>query len=266
MGKFNKLFEIDKFAINLAGIYLSLVRFPKKLKYKKLLYRNKEIIHKRKSDKCYVCGLGSSLKQVDLKKLDGDTLVVNRFYKFDKDNSFCPTYYCVIDDSFAELKYRDELLKIINSYKDTTFILNASLFDILNKKFPNNKNLYYQCAWKGTFNSNKNIDFSNIIPIMGNVISNAIAFSLYLGYKEIVLLGCDFNTFASQKEDHCYDVVDNKRTITLAFELFCYSFVADTHYELQKYAKKNGVTIINATQGSLLDAYVRDENYVSKIN
>jgi hypothetical protein len=118
--------------------------------------------------------------------------------------------------------------------------------------------------WSGIFKAEKSIDFTKNLPTLGNVMVVAIALALYVGYKEIILLGADFNSFASTSRKHCYTEDNNVKLRSLSSELFMHSFVADTHYELRKYAEKHGVRIINATKGSLLDAYERDEDIVIK--
>lgn len=264
MGKFDTLFKLNKMAIDFSGLIISTLRYPKLAKYKKILNRNTELKNKRSTDKCYICGLGPSLKTVDLEKLDGDTIVVNRFYLYDNEKKMNPTYYCITDSNFLHQENINVLFDAVNSYKDTTYFLNAAFYEILSKKYPDKDNLYYSCNWKGTFRHNSKIDFTKNMSAMGNVIGYAIYLALYLGYKEIILLGCDFNSFASQKPIHCYEDKEDERKISLSFELFCYSFVADTHYELAKYATQNHIRIINATPGSLIDAYDRDENYILK--
>ena len=115
--------------------------------------------------------------------------------------------------------------------------------------------------YNGYYITPKKIDITKIMPAFGNVICAAIAFAIGAGYKKIVLLGCDFNSFAFPHEIHCYDGgKDNKaaRRISLDFELFCYSFDATVHLQLAKYANLLGVEIVNSTKGSLIDAYPMD--------
>ena len=120
--------------------------------------------------------------------------------------------------------------------------------------------------YNGYYISPKEIDITKVMPAFGNVICAAIAFAIGVGYKKIVLLGCDFNSFAFPHEIHCYDGgKDNKaaRRIPLDFELFCYSFDATVHLQLAKYANLLGVEIVNSTKGSLIDAYPMDvDNYL----
>lgn len=256
MGKFELLFKFIKVIISFVGIIITFLRIPRYFELKKFLNRNVELKNKKNNTKCYICGLGPSLKYIDFAQLDGDTVVVNKFYNYDKDNIFKPTYYCIADEEFINGKLKEELFISIEKYKDTVFFVNDKFYKVLNERFPQNKNIYYACNWKGMFSGEDNIDYTKVMPIMLNAVAQAISLALFVGYKEIILIGCDFNMFASPKAIYCYKD-DCKKELNLSLELFCFSFAADIHYELERYSKRYDIKIINATQGSLIDAYVR---------
>lgn len=258
MGKYNTLFKINKILTNLVGKWLSLLRIPAYLKLRNVIKFNKNLKAKRSSDKCYICGLGPSLKDIDISKLDADIIAVNRFNMVGADNNVTPTYYCIIDNSFFEGKDKNDFYNAVDKYPNTAFVLNGKYYTQIQKKFGYKDNFFYACFWKGIFTQKNKIDFRKILPVFINVVGAAIALAMFVGYKEIILLGCDFNSFASPKAVHCYDEVNQDRKWTMAFELFSYSFAADMHYELQKYAKINNIRIINSSKGSLLDAYEKD--------
>ena len=90
--------------------------------------------------------------------------------------------------------------------------------------------------------------------------------AIYMGFSEIVLLGCDFSLFASRKDSHFYDSgesVDRKES--LFQDLQGHAIVCCQHSYLKKYADAHGVKIVNCTPGSLLDVYPQDqlENHVN---
>lgn len=93
------------------------------------------------------------------------------------------------------------------------------------------------------------------MPCFQNVVGASIFILMLIGYKNVSLLGCDFNSFASCVKNHCYSEKNNARTMSLSFELFCYSIAAQNHDDLQAYAIHNGVQIFNSTKGSLIDSY-----------
>ena len=263
MGKFHTLFKLNTLAMDVAGIALSVKRFPYFLKTKKYLKQNVELKNLRKNDTCYVLGLGPSLKNVDVTKIDGDIFTVNGFFNFKDASLVKPTVYCVVD-TFGYTDPNDEnITKAMDMFPDSTFLLNGLYRDIALKKIGERKNkCFFSCAWSGYFRPEKEIDFTKNLPVMGNVVCHVIMAAMYMGYKKIVLLGCDFNSFASRKQAHCYEHANDARSLRLSYELFCYSFCADEHDLLAQYAKEHGVEIVNATNGSLIDAYRYDESLV----
>ncbi|HPQ22566.1 MAG TPA: hypothetical protein PK147_11970, partial [Saprospiraceae bacterium] len=203
-------------------------------------------------------GLGPSFRNVDLNKIDGDTIVVNNFYKIGINFShFIPSYYLIADKGFATPYHINDLMEALKLYigKRTKFLLNSALY--ASEAFigyPEDQ-LFYMSNFKGLFNHKKSIIINRINPAFGNVACVAIGYAIALGYKKIVLLGCDFNSFAHTTQAHCYNDASHKRRISMDFELFNYSFDAKIHIELAQYAERIGVEIVNSTKGSLIDAY-----------
>ncbi len=252
------LFKLNISVINLGGYIKYLKYFLFDHSNLGLVKRNAVLLDSPKKNKCYICALGPSLKDVDLSKIEGDTIVVNRFYKIGVEYpDFIPNYYLIADKAFMEDKHIEDFKNLLSMYKGrgVKFILNSALSKSEPVKDYPNDQLYYTATCKGLFNSEKNICIDSVMPAFGNVACVAIATAMAIGYKEIVLLGCDFNSFAQVTQSHCYTDDTTKRQINLDFELFCYSFDANMHKELQKYAEMHNVKIFNSTVGSLIDAY-----------
>lgn len=264
MGRLKISHRINKYMYDLTGFLVSIVRFPKYLALKSNLKKNQDLVKQKKSDKCFICGLGPSLKDVDFSKLDGDIITVNGFYKFDINREISPDFYCMVDGAYERDPLLDEMYEAIDKYDKTQFVLNGKFRHVIEKKYHNAENVSYLADWKSFFNPNKKIDYSKYSSALGNVVCVAIGMALYLEYKEIVLLGCDFNSFAATKSSHCYVEENDDRKLSLGFELYAYSLVIQTHYELSKYANFHGLKIINATPNSLIDAYTRNEEYYEK--
>lgn len=261
MGKFNILFELNKKLFNISAFALKIQRLPYYLMQRNVILRNRELMSYKKNDVCYVLGLGPSLKNVDFTKINGDIIALNSFFRFETSVDCKPTFYCIIDDLDYTNSTYNEISKAVEAFPDSIFLLNGKYYKEAEKIINNDVARYYCFMWKGYFNAKKKIDFCKLLPAMGNVACFAIMSAFYIGYKEIILLGCDFNSFTSRKEIHCYDESLNKK-MSLAYELFCYSFCADLHTQLNEYAKINNIKICNATNGSLIDAYPYDETQV----
>lgn len=252
--------------VNFGGKIKFILRLSSLRKTNKLLKRNEKLVKERINDSIYICGLGPSLADVDLDKIaeisEADTLVVNYFVKMADKTKLKPTYYMMADAGFVKPKHRPALEKAIELYPNSKFIWNSSFLtvDPSAKDYPCEK--FYIAMYDGYYIKPKKIDITKITPAFGNCICCAIAFAIGLGYKKIILLGCDFNSFAFPHEVHCYDGGKNNksvRRVSLAQELFSYSFDAAVHESLGAYAKMHNIEILNATRGSLIDAYDRIE-------
>lgn len=259
MNKFLTLFKLD---VAIQNIYGHIVTTMRKVKYSQLIpvmKKNKELVNKENAGRrCYVLGLGPSLKSVDYHKIDGDSFVVNRFDEFDC-GDFSPTYYVLADNAFFSGDLLLRLSKMYKMYPNTKFLLDGTYIKNIRSVLPDDDRIFYFFEGNGVLSHKKEIDYTQWVQIKYNVVACAIAMAMYMGYKEIILLGCDFNSFASPKAIHCYDEKDDSRKISLSMELFMYSFASYVHNELALYAKKHGIKILNATEGSLIDVYERIE-------
>ena len=227
------------------------------------LKRNNELKETmQKKPKAYVCALGPSLRQVKLEEIIGDTIVVNRFFKIGAEHpSFVPTYYIMIDAAFASNEHIMDFKKALDTYlpKGTIFLLNSKLSGSPILEEYDKKNIYFVSCFRGNTDIRKKYGIDKPMPAFQNVVCAAIFFLIQMGYKEISLLGCDFNSFASRKRIHCYkEEKTDDRFLSMSWELFCYSMMARNHEDIQKYAEINGVSIINTTKDSLIDAYPYD--------
>lgn len=220
---------------------------------------NSELVKASNSKrKAYLCGLGPSLKKVDINRVAGDTIVVNRFYKIGRDYpNFVPTYYLIIDRDFTKSEYVEDFKDAIEYYasKGTIFIFNSKMSKHpLLKKIPP-KQLYFVSCIDGRVKVNKHYKINGLHPAFMNVVGEAILLLMLMGYKDISLLGCDFNSFASTTQVHCYKDENQKRLWTMYEELYAYAIASKDHCDLAEISNKMGCKIVNSTKGSLIDAY-----------
>ena len=263
------LYNLNNRLFDIGGSFKKVVNFICHHERISCLRRNTDLVKNENTDKkIYLCALGPSLKQVDLNRIEGDTIVVNRFYKFGADfPEFVPTYYVMIDYGFAEERYKKDFCDALDSYlpKGTIFLLNSKLYGSgLLEKY-DRSNIYYLSCYGGHMHGEKNYKIDGVFPAFQNVTGAAILSSMLMGYKEVVLLGCDFNAFASPVQNHCYKDKSEQRLWKMSWELYTSSFMAKNHDDLQKYADRNGINVFNSTRGSLIDAYpfrIEEDLYV----
>lgn len=261
MDKFELLFELNKKIFNVYGKILTFKRLPLLAEDKKLIRKNVLLKEMKRSDKCYIVGLGPSLKKIDLTKLDGDIIVTNRFYKVSDADKIAPIAYVLCDNSYFEDDSVEDFKNAVMQFPETAFVLNGQYSRYVRNLFPSRKNLFYFYLWGGFISGIKSrLDCTRVLPMASNVVCAALYLGLYMGYKEINLLGCDFNSFAAQKKSHAYKDEDDERLWSMSTELFQYAFAADSHVQLNIYANRHRQKIFNATEGSLIDAYERKDS------
>lgn len=270
MSPFQLLFNLDINILNIGGIFKQVVNFLFHHNMYRVIKRN-SVLHKEDNPQTdlTICALGPSLKQVDLTRIVGDTMVVNRFFKIGENYpDFGPTYYVIIDSLFASNELAPELRYALDMYipKGTIFLLNSQLAGSKVLEGYNEEQIFYLSSFGGEINPSKEYRLDKILPIFENVAGAAILSGICMGYKQIKLLGCDFNSFASTTRNHCYEDKSKERWYRMSFELFNYAFAANMHDNLYEIAQKHGTQIINSTKGSLIDAYpmIVDENLYFK--
>ena len=254
------LYSLNPWLIDCGGIIKQFVNYVFHHSYFSRLRRNRELVKDENAEKkCYVCALGPSLKGIDLYKIQGDTIVVNRFFKIGSDfPNFIPTYYILLDPTFDKPQNSQDFKTALDSYidKGTIYILNAKLASSpIMSEYKNNKNIYYISCFKGSMHPDEEYKIDRPIPAFQNVVGAAILMVALMNYKDISLLGCDFNSFASTKNKHCYQEKNETRIRKLSLELFCYYLAAKNHDDLYEYSIRNNISIFNATKGSLIDSY-----------
>ena len=250
------MFRIDLWLYNsllIPKIFFTMVKNRNTVKYIK---RNASIKNSEKGKILYICGNGPSLNKVDMNDIKEDYLVVNDYYRFTKkDKNHPPKFYMILDESFLDSDLSERFKSIFSPGFETTYVLNGLMRERVTKEYPNLKTIYY-CPWGMLFNSDKDFRLDRIHGRPWNVVCEAILFGIYLGYKEIRLLGCDYSIFATSA--HFYSQIQERPNLREMLYKYCYT--TEVHYEIAKYANRHGVRIINMTKETLLDAYDIDIN------
>lgn len=221
-------------------------------------YRN---IHK--NERCFIIGNGPSLTKEDLTKIKGEiSFGTNRiYYMFDK-TPWRPTYYMCSD---ADILFND--IEIIKKLK-----LPVKFLNIAAKKYGRKSSdhiCYFYLYGPFRIDKNKDVqtevseDVSNYFAKTRTVTCSCIEMAIYMGFKEIYLLGVDHRYAITQYAD---GHIEKNSNITNYFEGMKASQSIAVHpidmatksYEVcRKYADKHGIHIYNATRGGKLEVFDR---------
>lgn len=263
MSKFDLKDNLDS---KLYGFYNFLVNVNFRLSKdtKRLVRNNDKFKDIHLNQRCFIMGTGPSL--ADLTAEQVETLKsevvfgVNSLYKSDVGKKVHPKYYALLDNNYWEdskhksafhdipMTFQDKPPTFITDFRAKSFIESEALIKdviyIYGKKYP-----------VGAVS----FDIDGCIYGLMNVVSYCIICAMYMGFKEIYLLGCDYNAFCTYGRGHCYDDTAEVEGVSynLAFYLKYYHLTTEFHYLISKLARENSVKIVNLTSVSLLDAYER---------
>lgn len=225
-----------------------------------ILKNNVRFNHLHDNNRCFIIGTGPSINNIDNRYIDTlkSEIVfgVNSFYKSEKLIDIVPKYYVLMDNNYWN-KYSYTFNDIKYFYKDNcpTFITDIRARSII-KDIPESIFIY---AKNYPINYSRYSLGKNISAVM-NVVGFSILSAMFMGFSEIYLLGCDYNLFCSLKHNHCYPDGDHySPSNTLSFYLKYYHITTEAHYAISRTARRDGFKIVNLTEGSLLDAYERDD-------
>lgn len=229
---------------------------PNSFKYKSVISRNYKFKDLHKGQTCYILGNGPSINQLDLKQLQNKCIfTVNAMICTSLFDKLKPEYHCVLDRKVFQ-KYKEFLVRGIEA-KSTNFFFHRKIIDEIGLK----DNVYYTYnTLMPTHNSNIRIDLTKNASTFINVVPYCIMIAMYMGFNNIVLLGCDFSFFAARKEAHFYEEGKNiKREEGLFQDLFGSAIACQQYQYLYEYGKEHHINIVNATPNSFLDVIPRIE-------
>jgi hypothetical protein len=261
MSKFDIKDAIDALIYKTYNILIEIIYyfdfFTKKELKKNVNFRG---IHN--GERCFILGTGPSLNDLkihELNALKSEVIFgVNSLYKSEIVSGINPNYYTLMDNLYWE-QWNHTFKEVVEKYKKNPpiFITDIRAKKILDNLSENISSIYIYSKKYPVSKMSEKID-GNIYGAM-NVISFSILTAIYMGFKEIYLLGCDYNAFCTAGKGHCYDDKSEVSQVNynLAFYLKFYWITTEFHYLVAKLARKKNIMIINLTPESLLDAYPR---------
>jgi len=219
--------------------------------------------NKHKNKRCFIIGSGPSADNFDLSLLkDEITICVNRSFRVTQYHGFDPTYCCMGDVNNYR-NYGADLYKELNSG-----IVFGKMFQDLYKTRPGfydgKKYKKYEgdnvVCWLSCAGSEKVCDgyFTHDIDKKGAyqgsgtvVIGFALPFAMYLGCRDIYLIGCDTTNcsgYSIKIKDH------GRKTNRLSLNTVLKSYEAVKKYTIEKNRRSSIYTV---GKGGALDIFPR---------
>ena len=216
-------------------------------RYSKLLnYKN---IHQGK--RCFVIATGPSLTLEDIESLQNEyTIAMNSIVLLYDKTDFRPTYYA-IQDNHVFIKMQD----LLRRHKEVPVFISDNIWNRFRREkdwveFPTDT-MYHSYDMKiGKYHAKFSGDAHDIVYDGYSIAYSCLELAVYMGFKEIYLLGCDC-TYLGEKE-HFIDSGVEDRTRKFATPKLIVGYEA-----AKDYADRHGIKIYNATRGGVLEVFER---------
>ncbi len=240
------------------------IRHRKILKYLGLARFNEEMHNIRKfknshlGERCFITCTGPSLTISDLEMLSCETTFgVNSITEAYGLTKWRPTFYVLVD-IFAFKKYISDISVVSEKLcTDTAFLHYRARPKMLwgNEIFCPISYENHQESWM----NKKKIKISSDISVCTydcfTVTNMAIQIAMYMGFKEIYLIGADCNYTTSKI--HFVEMPDYQKKISEGWLPNATNLSIDGYTKIKKYAEKHGFKIYNATRGGMLEVFPR---------
>lgn len=223
-------------------------------------YKNKYL-----GKRCFIIGLGPSLRISDLEKLEEKKEIcfsVNKIYELFQYTKWRPDFYFISDYRAVTEETGRNIDDMTENHRTSVFYtknaaidmnkkaIRCRVFDIYNP-LHNTRSLFLKerarhvCLAK---------DAGKYIYDGVTCITSAIQLAYYMGFKQVYLLGCDCG--ASKGQQYAEGLRDHGDCI---YGNQIEKILFDSYISLKKDIEKKGIDfkIYNATRGGLLDVFER---------
>lgn len=221
----------------------------------------KKMHNRYEGKRCFILGNGPSLKAEDLDLIkDEYTFASNRIYKIFEQTDWRPSFFGMMDEEVAQSEGVIESINRIDC--KVKFFLQEGWYAFHKAK---GRKCYIH-AWYGRKwleNPQFSEDLTKGVYCIATVTYMLLQVAAYLGFSEIYLLGVD-NSYGIERDrngriikkegqKNYFGIQDDKEKKNVGA-----SWESDIAFEYaEKYSRKHGFRIFNATRGGTLEAFER---------
>lgn len=253
---------------------------------KALLKKNARFHNIHKGERCFIFGNGPSIGELNFEDFSNEyVFTVNRLMNDDRFSKLKTNYHLWMDEvaygSREDIKmdlnvYLEEINKLKNEEGLVFFApLNASEY-IHRTGIDDGLDVAYIESFYD-FGEFEHIDMCRVTPGFYNVVLYAVELAIYMGFKEIYLLGCEntilisvLNTHLGKslgklhayEEDADFQQKAFKEVIKnsgLKKILLSNYLILDVYEKYKSYCDKNNIKLINLTPETLIDCIDRGD-------
>jgi hypothetical protein len=248
--------------------------FPDKLLRGNLRFKN---VHA--GERCFILGSGHSISEQDLTKLSGEIVMTQNHFHAHKDIGVIRPKYHVLIPKYQPTDFDNDWRTWFNSMNER-LPGNCEIFMDKNTKYLidemqifSERVHYISTGLSDTAVRKAPVDLVKPIMMIPTVLTECLAIAIYMGFKEIYLLGFDLdqNIQLARGGDRNQIRFYGKSPITAnKFESNYESVAAKSGHDwfsmwtiwqqcglLKKTAEERGVKIVNVTRGGVLNVFDR---------
>ena len=245
-----------------------------------ILRENKNFKDRYKGKRCFVVGNGPSLNQQDLSLLENEyVFTVNELMRHKEFGKLKSNFHVLADPFYYKKGYEEKIQKMMSIIEKEENIPEV-FFPVQGKeiieelKFQNIKFHYFLVGCNMYEPYKKKFNYAKSVPGFYTVVQYAITLAIYMGFSEIYLLGCDMTGYRKMEdkvlgkgeENHCYKVSEEERKKLYKDEnVSCEAFFSGyaqmfkDYRRLLEYTKREGIRLVNVTEGGMLDSLPREK-------
>lgn len=243
------------------------------LRHRSVLRANQQLHNRHLGERCFILCNGPSVREHDIRPLRGEVVLsVSCGYLHSDYRCIQPTYHFVPQVTYASLPLKETIdwfREMDQSIGGAELFLSTQEWSLVQEhRLFSKRAVHYLCMGKSCFAKNANLpDLGGIIPGCQSVPIMALMAALYMGFRQIYLLGVDHDWFVKKEYKYFYDhgleyndptvSKDGKILTALLDDLPMIHNLWEQYRAIKHIAQAKGVGIYNATRGGMLDEFER---------
>lgn len=290
MGSINLLQSYINLGIRLSNLKVDIFNYPKLCftipDLRKTIKKNSKFRNLHMGKRCFILGSGPSINEENLSLLENEIVfTVNQATRLKQFHNLKSNYHFISDPVFFNLsKDKSEEYEVLESIKNLS-LYNKDIecfFPIQYRQFIEDNdindclNVNYFCTLKRMYDGyNKKIDFTRPSIAFYTVVQWCISMAIYMGIKEIYLLGCDCTSMVSifksvlhqnDSNDYAYEITQNEKMrlentvgkINLEDTMSGCLIQFQDYRRLFEYCTKRHIKLVNCSAETVLTSVPRE--------
>ena len=250
------------------------------------LKKNVELKDKYNNERIFILGSGSSILLYDLKVLSNECVMTqNSFHMHNDISDINPTFHCVVP-YYQTDKEHSIWIEYIGDMKEkmpgTSFIWGLNTKALIDNHHPEliKQSYYIRTKYNSLTLKKAKVNISKTIMNIPTVLTQCLSVAIYLGFKEIYLLGFDLDQICHTNDRTFGRFYGMSKITDTKFEedaeknsddettdgWYIWWLMNKQFFLIRDFADQNNISIVNGTKGGILSYFKREpiENIIGQ--